>query len=67
MTTDTTEKKPRAKRTVRNSEVVTKSALALPLQERVDLVTKLNESIKSEVETIKAAAAHAENIANGSY
>ena len=61
------EKKPRAKRTVRNSEIVTKSALALPLQERVYLVTALNESIKSEVETIKAAAAHAEKIANGSY
>ena len=62
-----TEKKPRAKRTVRSSEVVTKSALALPLQERVDIVTKLNESIKAEVETIKAAAVHAEKIANGSY
>ena len=65
--TEVTEKKPRAKRTVRSSEVVTKSALALPLQERVDLVTALNESIKSEVETIKAAAAYAEKIANGSY
>ena len=63
----TIEKKQRAKRTVRNSDVVTKSALLLPLQERVDLVTALNESIKSEVETIKAAAAYAEKIANGSY
>ena len=62
-----TEVKTRKPRTPRNTESVTKGALALPLQERVDLVTKLNESIKSEVETIKAAAAHAEKIANGSY
>lgn len=54
-------------RTPKNVESITKGALALPLQERVDLVTALNESIKSEVETIKAAAAHAEKIANGSY
>jgi len=63
----TTETKTRKPRTPRNTESVTKGALALPLQERVDLVTALNESIKSEVETIKAAAAHAEKIANGSY
>ena len=63
----TTEIKTRKPRTPRNTESVTKGALALPLQERVDLVTALNESIKSEVETIKAAAAHAEKIANGSY
>ena len=62
-----TEVKTRKARTPRNTESVTKGALALPLQERVDLVTKLNESIKAEVETIKAAAVHAENIANGSY
>ena len=62
----TTEKKPRAKRTVRSSEVVTKSALALPLQERVDLMKSLKESIDAEVETIKAAALQAEKIANGS-
>lgn len=62
-----TEVKTRKPRTPRNTESVTKGALALPLQERVDLVTALNESIKSEVETIKAAAAHAEKIANGSY
>lgn len=62
-----TEIKTRKPRTPRNTESVTKGALALPLQERVDLVTALNESIKSEVETIKAAAAHAEKIANGSY
>ena len=62
-----TEIKTRNPRTPRNTESVTKGALALPLQERVDLVTALNESIKSEVETIKAAAAHAEKIANGSY
>jgi len=62
-----TEIKTRKPRTPRNTESVTKGALALPLQERVDLVTALNESIKSEVETIKAAAVHAEKIANGSY
>ena len=54
-------------RTPKNAESITKGALALPLQERVDLVETLQQSIQAEVETIKAAAAHAEKIANGSY
>ena len=62
-----TEVKTRKPKTPRQPQFITKGALLLPLQERVDLVTALNESIKSEVETIKAAAAHAEKIANGSY
>jgi radical SAM superfamily enzyme len=62
----TTEKKPRAKRTVRSSEVVTKSALALPLQQRVDLVETLRVSIDMEVEGLKAAADQAEKIAKRS-
>jgi len=52
-------------RTPRNNESVVKGALALPLQERVDLKKQLEDSITAEVETIKAAAAQAEKIANG--
>ena len=52
-------------RTPKNAESITKGALALPLQERVDLVKQLQDSITAEVETIKAAAAQAEKIANG--
>lgn len=62
--TELTEKKPRAKRTVRSSEVVTKSAMALPLAARVELKKALEESITAEVETIKAAALQAEQTAN---
>ena len=65
MTEEIAVKKPRAKRTVRSSEVVTKSALALPLQQRVDLVEALRVSIDMEVEGLKAAADQAEKIANG--
>jgi hypothetical protein len=52
-------------RTPRNNESIFKGALSLPLQDRVELVNKLKESITAEVETIKAAAAQAEKIANG--
>ena len=63
----TTEKKPRAKRTVRSSEVVTKSALALPLAARVELMKTLEASVQAEVDGLKAAAAQAEQIMlNGS-
>lgn len=61
----TTETKTRKPRTPRNTESVTKGALALPLQERVDLMKAIQDSITAEVETIKAAAAQAEKIANG--
>jgi len=57
----TTEKKPR---TPRNSDSITKGALSLPLQERVDLKKALEASISQEVETIKAAALQAEKIAS---
>jgi len=52
-------------RTPRQPEYIFKGALKLSLQERVNLVTQLQESITAEVETIKAAAVHAEKIANG--
>jgi len=64
--TEVATKKERAKRTPRSSEQVLKGALALELSERVQLRDRLNESITQEVETIKAAAAQAEKIANGS-
>lgn len=59
-------KAPRKERTLRNAESIAKGALSLTLQERVNLTYALQESIKAEVETIKAAAAQAEKIANGS-
>ena len=57
------EVKTRKPRTPRNTESVTKGALALPLQERVALRNKLSESIIAEVETLKAAATQAEKFA----
>lgn len=60
-----TEVKTRKPRTPRNTESVTKGALALPLQERVDLVESLQQSIQAEVDGLKAAAAQAEKIAGG--
>ena len=51
-------------RTTKNAESITKGALALPLQERVDLVTALEDSIQAEVDALKDAAAKAEAIAN---
>ena len=58
-----TEIKTRKPLTPRNTESVTKGALALPLQERVTLRNKLSESIIAEVETLKAAATQAEKFA----
>ena len=52
-------------RVPRNKDSIMTAALSLPLQDRVELVNKLKESITAEVETIKAAAAQAEKIANG--
>lgn len=57
--------KPKKTRTPKNAESITKGALALPLQERVDLVHKLKDSIQAEVETITDAAKQAATIANG--
>ena len=62
--TMTTELKTRKPRTPRNTESVTKGALALPLQERVDLMNALEDSIQKEVDMLKEAAAKAEAIAN---
>jgi hypothetical protein len=53
-------------RTPKNAESITKGALALPLQERVDLVEALRTSIDLEVEGLKAAADQAEKIAKRS-
>jgi len=53
-------------RTPKNAESITKGALALPLQERVDLVETLRVSIDMEVEGLKAAADQAEKIAKRS-
>ena len=61
-----TEVKTRKPRTPRNTESVTKCALALPLQERVDLVEALRTSIDLEVEGLKTAADQAEKIAKRS-
>ena len=58
-----TEVKTRKPRTPRNTESVTKGALALPLQERVALRNKISESIIAEVETLKAEATQAEKFA----
>ena len=60
MTTET-----KKTRTPKNAESITKGALALPLQERVDLVETLQQSIQAEVDGLKAAAAQAEKIAGG--
>jgi len=57
--------KEKTVRQPRNVESIKKGALAMPLQERVDLKNDLEESIKAEVETIKEAAKVAEQIANG--
>ena len=59
-----TEIKTRKPRTPRNTESVTKGALALPLQERVDFVKALEDSIQTEVAMLKEAAAKADAIAN---
>jgi len=63
--TDVATKKERAKRTPRSIEQVRKGVLALPLGQRVALRDEINTSITEEVQTIKAAAAQAEKIANG--
>ena len=60
MTTET-----KKTRTPKNAESITKGALALPLQERVDLMEALGTSIQAEVDGLKAAAAQAEKIAGG--
>ena len=51
-------------RTPKNADSITKGALALPLQERVDLVKALEDSIQTEVAMLKEAAAKADAIAN---
>lgn len=51
-------------RTPKNADSITKGALALPLQERVDLVKTLEDSIQTEVAMLKEAAAKADAIAN---
>jgi hypothetical protein len=61
MTTET-----KKTRTPKNADSITKGALALPLQERVDLVEALRISIDLEVEGLKAAADQAEKIAKRS-
>lgn len=58
----TTEK---AKRTPRDSESITKGAISLPLQERVDLVKALQKSITDEVTSLKTQADTALAISNG--
>jgi hypothetical protein len=58
--------KTRKPKMPRQPEYIFKGAMKLPLQERVDLVKRLQESITSEVETAKAAAVQLEKIANGS-
>lgn len=60
------ETKVRKTRTPRNPEYIFKGVKKLPLEVKVKLRDELNLDITAEVETIKAAAAHAEKIANGS-
>ena len=52
-------------RTPKNEESIRSGVMKLSLQAKVSLRNALNEAIESEVETIKAAAAQAEKIANG--
>lgn len=59
------EVKTRKSRTPRNPEYIFKGAMKLDLTAKVELRDKLSEAITEEVETIKAAAVHAEKIANG--
>ena len=56
----TTDKKTR---TPRNSETITKGALALTLAEQVELRNTLNKSIETQVQAAKDAAAEAVKIA----
>lgn len=64
MSTEETEKTTPAKRVPRDSESITKGALSLPLQERVDLVKELQASIATEVSELKASADRAASIAS---
>ena len=57
----TTEKKPR---TPRNSDSITKGALSLQLQERVELKKQLEASIQAEVAYLQEKAEEAKNIAS---
>jgi hypothetical protein len=61
---NTTTVKESRTRTPRSSESITAGALALPLAERVALKNKIDESIKSEVATLKQKAEDALKIMN---
>lgn len=50
-------------RTPRNYDTILKGALSLTLPERVALVKELKESIKTEVDTLKAASNQAQEAA----
>ena len=52
-------------RTPRNEESIKDGVMKLSLQAKVSLRDALNDAIEQEVETLKAAAAQAEKIANG--
>lgn len=58
-----TETKVRKTRTPKNGEQIVKGALALLLEDRVMLRSKLDESITAEVERLKAAASNAALVA----
>lgn len=59
----TTETIP-VKRTPRDAESITKGALALPLQEKVELIQALQKSVDEEVSELKASAERASKIAS---
>lgn len=52
-----------SKRTPRSADAITAGALSLPLQERVDMVKVLQESITEEVRSVVEAANKAKEIA----
>lgn len=58
------DKKEPIKRTPRSAEDITRGALSLPLQERVDLVKELKASIDKEVSDHQTSAAAAVKIAS---
>lgn len=62
---DTTVKK-RATKTARNPESIFKGAMALSLEDRVQLAKDLKESIQAEVSDLQKKAELAKSIANGS-
>jgi len=56
---------PTRTRTPRSAETITKGALELPYEDRVNLCKALKDSIKNEVEANAAKAAEQQEMAKG--